>query len=229
MKRKKKRKNQKFSLKMFIKGFTLVELLAVIVILAIIMIIAIPSVLSTMEQAKQKTFIEYVQKVYKRTQEQYFEDLSFGNISKSSGENYFIYNITKDLKMSGTGGFKGMSIMWTHDNEYSLTVIVYDDTYMFGAIVDSTYPGATDIKVENLQKKSYYESFLGFEITEDTMNFNTVYGLYSLNKCREDDFVLYNMTDKTTTTIPKNITKSEKDACETTNDVYNNMKTKVGL
>lgn len=36
------------------KGFTLVELLAVIVILAIIMIIAIPAVLSTMEQARQK-------------------------------------------------------------------------------------------------------------------------------------------------------------------------------
>ena len=34
------------------KGFTLVELLAVIVILAIIMIIAIPAVLQTMESAR---------------------------------------------------------------------------------------------------------------------------------------------------------------------------------
>jgi len=40
-----------------INGFTLVELLAVIVILAIIMIIAIPSVLNVTEQAKQKSFI----------------------------------------------------------------------------------------------------------------------------------------------------------------------------
>ena len=46
------------------KGFTLVELLAVIVILAIIMIIAIPSVLDTLDTARKKTFIEYVFKVY---------------------------------------------------------------------------------------------------------------------------------------------------------------------
>ena len=44
-------------------GFTLVELLAVIVILAVIMIIAIPAVLSTMKTAKSKGFMEYLQKV----------------------------------------------------------------------------------------------------------------------------------------------------------------------
>ena len=45
------------------KGFTLVELLAVIVILAIIMIIAIPAVLETMQSARKKTFKEYAMKV----------------------------------------------------------------------------------------------------------------------------------------------------------------------
>jgi type IV pilus assembly protein PilA len=40
------------------KGFTLVELLAVIVILAIIMIIAIPAVLNTMQTARKKSFME---------------------------------------------------------------------------------------------------------------------------------------------------------------------------
>ena len=38
------------------KGFTLVELLAVIVILAIIMVIAIPSVTNSSGAAKEKTF-----------------------------------------------------------------------------------------------------------------------------------------------------------------------------
>ena len=38
------------------KGFTLVEVLAVIVILGIIMIISIPSVFSTLETARKKDF-----------------------------------------------------------------------------------------------------------------------------------------------------------------------------
>lgn len=45
------------------KGFTLVELLAVIVILGVIMVIAIPSVLETMQVAKTKSLQEYAQKV----------------------------------------------------------------------------------------------------------------------------------------------------------------------
>ena len=53
------------------KGFTLIELLAVIVILAIVMVVTIPSVLNSMESARQKQFEnaihsieEYVQKNY---------------------------------------------------------------------------------------------------------------------------------------------------------------------
>ena len=38
------------------KGFTLVELLAVIVVLAIIMIIAIPNVLDAMAKARRNSF-----------------------------------------------------------------------------------------------------------------------------------------------------------------------------
>ena len=44
-------------------GFTLVELLAVIVVLAIIMIIAIPSVLDVMNTARKKAFVMYVDKI----------------------------------------------------------------------------------------------------------------------------------------------------------------------
>ena len=50
-------------------GFTLIELLAVVVILAIVMVVTIPSVLNSMESARQKQFEnavhsieEYVQK-----------------------------------------------------------------------------------------------------------------------------------------------------------------------
>lgn len=45
------------------KGFTLVELLAVIVILGVIMTIAIPNVVSTLEKNKKETFLEDAKKM----------------------------------------------------------------------------------------------------------------------------------------------------------------------
>ena len=44
------------------KGFTLVELLAVIAILAILVIVAMPNVLGMFNQAKSSTFVTEVQK-----------------------------------------------------------------------------------------------------------------------------------------------------------------------
>lgn len=51
------------------KGFTLVELLAVIVVLAIIMIIAIPSVLNSMATAKKNSFKVFGQDVIRKAME----------------------------------------------------------------------------------------------------------------------------------------------------------------
>lgn len=51
------------------KGFTLVELLAVIVILAIIGIIAIPVVIRSLDNAKKNSFKIYAQRVLNRAKE----------------------------------------------------------------------------------------------------------------------------------------------------------------
>ena len=67
------------------KGFTLVELLAVIVILAIIMIIAIPAVLQTMQSARQKTFKEYVTKVYTAAQNSYLSETTLAGSGTGKG------------------------------------------------------------------------------------------------------------------------------------------------
>ena len=67
------------------KGFTLVELLAVIVILAIIMIIAIPAVLQTMQSARQKTFKEYVTKVYTAAQNSYLSEKTLSGSGTGKG------------------------------------------------------------------------------------------------------------------------------------------------
>ena len=96
------------------KGFTLVELLAVIVILAIIMIIAIPSVLGTMTTARQKSFCEYVTKVYMAAQNKYMaaQTLGTGDIGSSFSAvigdvTIYYYNIKTDLGLENTGDYKG--------------------------------------------------------------------------------------------------------------------------
>ena len=69
-------------------GFTLVELLAVIVILAIIMIIAIPTVLETMASARRSSFAIYIEKVVKDTTTQYVYDSNGGAIA---GAGRYVY------------------------------------------------------------------------------------------------------------------------------------------
>ena len=114
------------------KGFTLVELLAVIVILAIIMIIAIPAVLQTMQSARRKAFEEYIQKVYTTGERRYIEDTSFNNIP-NVGQGYILYSIKDDLGMSNTGDFNGFFIIYKN-NEKAKTeywVFLYDKEFGF--------------------------------------------------------------------------------------------------
>lgn len=53
------------------KGFTLVELLAVIAILSILVIIAIPNVIGLYNKSKRKLFVTEVKTVYKKVEENY--------------------------------------------------------------------------------------------------------------------------------------------------------------
>ena len=101
------------------KGFTLVELLAVIVILAIIMIIAIPAVLQTMQSARQKTFKEYVTKVYTTGQNAYLSnqtlggnaagvkpvDVTFKTLSCTA------FDVKEGLGLSSTGSYEGAVVV----------------------------------------------------------------------------------------------------------------------
>ena len=56
------------------KGFTLVELLAVIAILAILVIIALPNVMSMFNQAKENSFTTEIKEIYKQAQQQWISD-----------------------------------------------------------------------------------------------------------------------------------------------------------
>jgi len=111
----------------FKRGFTLVELLAVIVILAIIMLIAIPAVLNTLESARRKTFAEYVDKVVSLTEQ---KELSNELLSNASPGACTIYDITKDLDLSSTGDYKGYTLVKKTSIGKEYIVVLWDGEFM---------------------------------------------------------------------------------------------------
>ena len=81
------------------KGFTLVELLAVIAILALLVIIALPNVLKMFNQAKKDTFLTEAKTVYKEISKKYISETMRGNkISIISNDNNKLELESNDLK-----------------------------------------------------------------------------------------------------------------------------------
>ena len=65
------------------KGFTLVELLAVIAILAILVIIALPNVMGMFNNAKKSSFETEVKEVLKGAQQQWMQDSITGGVANT--------------------------------------------------------------------------------------------------------------------------------------------------
>ncbi len=109
-------------------GFTLVELLAVIVILAIIMVIAIPAVLDVMNRSRKSAFVLYAQKVIRDTKTQYSYDAGLG---AATGAGYFVYSIVDDLDYDSTGDYQGYVVVnATNVDKPEYILFLYDNNYM---------------------------------------------------------------------------------------------------
>ena len=67
------------------KGFTLVELLAVIAILAILVLVAVPNVLGMFNKAKKDTFLTEAKNIFKESANKYISD----NMHNSNEENIY--------------------------------------------------------------------------------------------------------------------------------------------
>ena len=81
------------------KGFTLVELLAVIAILALLVIIALPNVLSMFNRAKKDTFLTETKNIYKEISKKYITETMRGNkIKNISNSNNKLSIESSDLK-----------------------------------------------------------------------------------------------------------------------------------
>ena len=155
------------------KGFTLVELLAVIAILAILVIIALPNVMGMFNQAKKNSFITEVQDIYNAAVQQRIAD-SLGStkqnvycrletdatkLSEPDVQGITDSGSVKELDLSGRKGLR-YCIMFNKAGEVT-TYVATDGSYIFGwvstdgleidAIEDggtvTTEPAYTDGKV----------------------------------------------------------------------------------
>lgn len=84
-------------------GFTLVELLAVIVVLALIMVIVLPNVLNSISSARKESFYLYAQNLQGKATAKYTQDLDLNKENTDCA----VYDISKDLNIGNTGKYEG--------------------------------------------------------------------------------------------------------------------------
>ncbi|MCR4581140.1 MAG: prepilin-type N-terminal cleavage/methylation domain-containing protein [Bacilli bacterium] len=85
-------------------GFTLLELLAVIVVLALLIILAIPAIVNVVSDSKKNSFYIYTSKVYQQALNRYLADYN----SATNGElKCTSYRIPQDLKITDSGSYVG--------------------------------------------------------------------------------------------------------------------------
>lgn len=133
-------------------GFTLVELLAVIIVLAIIMVLTVPTVLNIMSEARKDSFLIAVEKYVVATQNHYIKD-SYKDIA---GAGIYVYDIKTDLDAQTTGGYNGYIVVnATNVDNVTYHVFMYDKYYQ---VVDfntvSRYPEAGDVRDYNADEIS---------------------------------------------------------------------------
>ncbi|MBQ6285788.1 MAG: prepilin-type N-terminal cleavage/methylation domain-containing protein [Bacilli bacterium] len=103
------------------KGFTLVELLAVIAILAILVIIALPNVLKMYNEARRNTFVAEANNIINTAKKQYFLDGMGAKNYSNSGTN----------KLSLSGGNNIEYCISLNGNGEIINLQVYNGTYKY--------------------------------------------------------------------------------------------------
>ena len=102
------------------KGFTLVELLAVIAIMAILLIIALPNVLKMFNESKKKVFLTESKSVFKEAINQTIKDRNFSDVIYCKSMN----DEVNPLNMSGRDIYYYIK---TNVNDKTGTIIVWDN------------------------------------------------------------------------------------------------------
>ena len=110
------------------KGFTLVELLAVIVVLAIIMVLTLPTVMNSLSSARQSSFLLYASRMLDTAADKYQSDVLLNGGKKC-------YTIS-DLNAENTSNYKGKVLVSNDGTTY--TIQMYDANYQIGITASDT-------------------------------------------------------------------------------------------
>ena len=165
------------------KGFTLVELLAVIAILALLVIIALPNVLKMFNQAKKDTFLTEAKTVYKEISKKYISETMRGNkISIISNDNNKLELESNDLKykvkLKNDGSIKKFEVS---NGNYCISG-------KFNNLSDLTTDKITEGKCEEISPKNF--STDDWEIIIDAIREGND-GVYNVGDTKEIDLGSY--------------------------------------
>ena len=149
------------------RGFTLVELLAVIVILAVILIIAMPKISEVINNSKKASFEATAKTIASQAEKKYMENEVLGNtgsfecsdVVKLNNTDYASCNITFDDKgnalvtLNGSGKFAGLTIKNATKNSATATELTETAAKYFSYDVNaSNEMNYYDITVTDLDK-----------------------------------------------------------------------------
>ena len=113
-------------IKKILNGFTLVELLAVIVVLGILITISIPAINDSVKKSKKEAFVEYSQSIISKSEQTALAKLMGANTSLE--DSCFMFSITEDLGLSETGDYQGWVLYKLETDKYYITL--YNKDYM---------------------------------------------------------------------------------------------------
>ena len=127
------------------KGFTLVELLAVIVILAVILVIAVPRISEVINNSKKASFEATAKTIASQAEKKYMENEVLGNtgsfecsdVVKINSSDYASCTITFDtngnatVTLNGSGKFAGLTINNATKNSATATELTETDSKYF--------------------------------------------------------------------------------------------------
>ena len=161
------------------KGFTLVELLAVIVILAVILIIAVPRISEVINNSKKASFEATAKTIASQAEKKYMENEVLGNtgsfecsdVVKINTSDYASCTITFDtngnatVTLNGSGKFAGLTIKNATKNSATATELTAANSKYF-----SYYEFEKNVEVIDQSKcVAYFKNIFGSDDSATTL------------------------------------------------------------